>query len=445
MTAPPLPRQPLLAINDELDEAGWDVEPPPGGGSAARAGVVEAPEGRVTSAGGDEGPPEWHVPTLVPDRPRESSGRLTLPPPMPEEEYVEQMMRQAHPSDRPSTSRATDPGGESLLGLLGEERSREDEERTRREKSDSHRLLWGELRPPDLDDPARESSRRELFGSRPPEDEDPLDRLTRELRSTPPVPLPEGEDTLIEVPRPGLLPAMRNPLDDIDELDDLAVDDVLMAVSQREPSSAPSTPSPTTLDGGFSAVAGISPSEPAEAPFSEPPIELDVPSTPALSFRDTIADPEEAQLASPPPARPPGPLTLRSDPVTQGLRLLAAGDPFSALDILREVLAGDPHQPQAKEGAERCERTLRDLFDTRLADRAQVPRVVMGPEKLRWLSLDHRAGFLLSCLDGQSTIDDVLDVSCMAPFDALRILYELAEQGVIKLETPPPSRGGRRD
>ena len=67
----------------------------------------------------------------------------------------------------------------------------------------------------------------------------------------------------------------------------------------------------------------------------------------------------------------------------------------------------------------------------------------MGSEELRWLSLDHRAGFLLSFVDGSMSIEEVLDVSSMPELDVLRIMFELRQQGVIEIEEPP-ARPGRR-
>ena len=51
---------------------------------------------------------------------------------------------------------------------------------------------------------------------------------------------------------------------------------------------------------------------------------------------------------------------------------------------------------------------------------------------MRWLSLDHRAGFLLSLVDGRSTVDEVLDMSGMSELEALRLLLQLLQQNVIK-------------
>ena len=59
--------------------------------------------------------------------------------------------------------------------------------------------------------------------------------------------------------------------------------------------------------------------------------------------------------------------------------------------------------------------------------------VSVSPEEVQWLSLDHRAGFLLSLVDGQSTVDEILDISGMTRLDALKIINDLAERQVVRL------------
>ncbi len=63
----------------------------------------------------------------------------------------------------------------------------------------------------------------------------------------------------------------------------------------------------------------------------------------------------------------------------------------------------------------------------------RVPVVMVATEQLRWLSIDHRAGFLLSHIDGVSSLEMILDVSGMPLLDALKILCELVQQRVITL------------
>jgi hypothetical protein len=76
---------------------------------------------------------------------------------------------------------------------------------------------------------------------------------------------------------------------------------------------------------------------------------------------------------------------------------------------------------------------LAQMYLARLGSLAQVVRVALSGDQIRWLSLDHRAGFLLSLVDGQSSIETLLDISGMARLEALRILFGLLDQRVIVL------------
>ena len=60
-----------------------------------------------------------------------------------------------------------------------------------------------------------------------------------------------------------------------------------------------------------------------------------------------------------------------------------------------------------------------------------VPVVQIPQHEIMWHKLDHRAGFLLSRIDGQLSFEDLLDVSGMSEFEACRILSQLMGQGVI--------------
>lgn len=111
----------------------------------------------------------------------------------------------------------------------------------------------------------------------------------------------------------------------------------------------------------------------------------------------------------------------------------AMGDFSGALSLAERILREQPRDDEALMMAKRCRDVLVDMYSSRLSGLHRVPVIVMGPDQIRWLSLDHRAGFLLSMVDGISSIDDLLDVSSMQRVDALRILCELLEQKVIGL------------
>jgi hypothetical protein len=61
----------------------------------------------------------------------------------------------------------------------------------------------------------------------------------------------------------------------------------------------------------------------------------------------------------------------------------------------------------------------------------RIPRLAVEPRDLTLLALDHREGFLVSLVDGVSTIETVLDLCAMPADEALEILESLALRGVL--------------
>lgn len=111
----------------------------------------------------------------------------------------------------------------------------------------------------------------------------------------------------------------------------------------------------------------------------------------------------------------------------------AMGDFSGALEKANAVLATDPLDRDARAMAEKCEEVLLDMYTSRVAGLSRIPHTVMTPDQIRWLSLDHRAGFLLSMMDGSSSVEDILDISGMARLEALRVICSLLDQKVIAL------------
>jgi hypothetical protein len=119
------------------------------------------------------------------------------------------------------------------------------------------------------------------------------------------------------------------------------------------------------------------------------------------------------------------------DPIAVLRDRYAVGDFTGAHEIAGAILAEDPHHAEAKRFQANCRDILIQMYSARLGSASAVPRIVLPAAELQWLSLDHRSGFLLSCVDGSSTIDEILDVCGMSRLDALRILYTLLQQQVI--------------
>lgn len=137
--------------------------------------------------------------------------------------------------------------------------------------------------------------------------------------------------------------------------------------------------------------------------------------------------------SSSPPASSGPEITERTieDPVAEMRERFSLGDYTGALEMAELILAEDPGNLEAAECGENCRTVLENMYAARLGSLDRVPLVVVPRTQMRWLSMDHRAGFILSLIDGSSTIEMILDVSGMPKLDALRILHELVEQKVV--------------
>lgn len=172
---------------------------------------------------------------------------------------------------------------------------------------------------------------------------------------------------------------------------------------------------------------------------SEPPENSTVPFTggdrapdSALDFVDGH-DPLPSSVApmsglEPPSAPPNQPATVKDLE-----QCYAVGDYSRALQIAEQLLARSPDDLSARRHAQNCRDILTQMFAARIGPLDQVVSVVVSPQEIQWLSLDHRAGFLLSLVDGQSTVDEILDISGMTRLDALKIIHDLTEQHVVRL------------
>lgn len=187
-------------------------------------------------------------------------------------------------------------------------------------------------------------------------------------------------------------------------------------------------------------------SKPTGAPDpNAPSLELDEP------MRDSRVDDLQLELTS---AKSPDPMQLAppqreleldletpmappvEEPVEAQMRdRYAAGDFTGALVLAETLLETNPAHADALRFAESCRDVLVQMYSARLGSLDQPVSVAVPADQVRWLNLDHRAGFLLSLVDGSSTIEELLDISGMPRLDALRIVYTLFEQQVIGLGT----------
>jgi hypothetical protein len=131
-----------------------------------------------------------------------------------------------------------------------------------------------------------------------------------------------------------------------------------------------------------------------------------------------------------------GPLITQraDDPIAEMGECFSLGDYSGALVIADLVLAADPDDQPVREFRAKCRAALEDVYAFLLGPLERIPVVVMLPEHTGNRATDHRTGLLLSIIDGSSTLDAILDVCGLPRLDALRIVHDLVQSGIVGLK-----------
>jgi hypothetical protein len=162
---------------------------------------------------------------------------------------------------------------------------------------------------------------------------------------------------------------------------------------------------------------------------------------------DSEFDHTPAPVSSRPPRSAPPPLPESASQIPPAraaaddafaesmLERLAASDYQGALLAADALLEYRPRDQDALDCALMARTELRKLYVARLGSLEAVPHVAMGPDAIFTLkSLDFRAGYLLSRVDGQASIHEIVEGGSLPSLEALGVLSELFLRRVIVLD-----------
>ncbi|NJK90226.1 MAG: hypothetical protein HC923_13115 [Myxococcales bacterium] len=123
--------------------------------------------------------------------------------------------------------------------------------------------------------------------------------------------------------------------------------------------------------------------------------------------------------------------TESSDPLTVAKNKFALHDFEGVLEILEPLDRGE-ESGEAHTLANSARSMLMKMLESKIGDFGRAPRVSVRGEEVIWLNLNHRAGFILSQIDGFVSFEDLLALSGMSRLDTLRIIARLLQQKVIE-------------
>jgi hypothetical protein len=109
----------------------------------------------------------------------------------------------------------------------------------------------------------------------------------------------------------------------------------------------------------------------------------------------------------------------------------ALGNYAAALHAAELQLGLNPDDACADQYAAESRTRLETRYTTRIGSLEQVFNIAVPLAKVKWLGLDPQAALLLSLIDGQTTVAEVLELCHMGRLEALRVFTELLEAKAI--------------
>ena len=145
---------------------------------------------------------------------------------------------------------------------------------------------------------------------------------------------------------------------------------------------------------------------------------------PDLHDSEDVLDPDQPVRETPEPED-------SSDPIEIARNKFQLHDFDGVVDTLESLDTDHPSASEAARLVAEARAQLLKMYESKIGDFSQTPRLLVSAEEVIWLNLNHRAGFILSQIDGTVTFDDLISLSGMSRLDTVKILAELIAQRVI--------------
>ena len=117
--------------------------------------------------------------------------------------------------------------------------------------------------------------------------------------------------------------------------------------------------------------------------------------------------------------------------VRDAQQLLHRHDYEGALDLYQMAASLDPEKVELEGYVDLLRSRLVKRYRERIGDTGRVPKLLVPLDQITGLNLPADAGFVLSMVDGRTSFAELVSVTSMGPFEALRILAGLLDAGIV--------------
>ena len=120
------------------------------------------------------------------------------------------------------------------------------------------------------------------------------------------------------------------------------------------------------------------------------------------------------------------------DLVEDALRLMREGHLEAALELLETVTRRESGRLDVQGYVDMLRSKLLAQYRDRVGGMEAVPALQLAGGDLLKFNLPATAGFLLSLVDGHTSVNDLISLSGLDPFETLRTLTGLLEAGILR-------------
>ena len=114
---------------------------------------------------------------------------------------------------------------------------------------------------------------------------------------------------------------------------------------------------------------------------------------------------------------------------------LRADDFEGALALYQLAASLAPERIELEGYVDLLRSRLVKCYRERIGDAGRVPRLLVPSDQITRYNLPADAGFVLSMIDGRTSFAELLSVTGMGPFEALRIVAGLLDAGIVGVAT----------
>lgn len=119
--------------------------------------------------------------------------------------------------------------------------------------------------------------------------------------------------------------------------------------------------------------------------------------------------------------------------LADALELFRKGEVQESLELFETLASENPRRMEIQGYFELVRSHLYKYYHEQVTDPSRVLQVKIAPEEMMRFNLPANAGFVLSMVDGRTSVNEILALSGMDPFDAVRVVGKLLEAGIVEV------------